>query len=104
MPVDGDILTARDVAKLLKISRAMVYRLRSQGRCIPSYKLFDGERGWRWSRTDVEAYLRSVTVSESCVTFPASTAREVTLIRVNGRPSSSPYIRTKDRTAKEKTY
>jgi excisionase family DNA binding protein len=104
MFVDGDILTAREVARLLRISRAMVYRLRSQGRFIPRYKLFDGERGWRWSRMDVEAYLRSVTVSESCVKLPASTAREVALIGVSGGPSSSPYIRTKNRAAKEKTH
>ena len=66
MSVDGsgEILTALEVAKLLKISRAMIYRLRAEGRLPARFKLFEGERGWRWTKTDVDAFLRSTMIPE----------------------------------------
>ena len=52
-----EILTAKEVSKILKCSVAAVYRLREQG-CIPAkFKLFEGRKGFRWTRMDVEAYL-----------------------------------------------
>ena len=60
---EGDILTVGEVSKLLKVGRATVYRLRSEGILPARFKFFDGERGWRWSREDVEAFIASRTVA-----------------------------------------
>ncbi len=55
-PID-EILTAKEVSKILKCSVAAVYRLREQGRLPSRFKLFEGRKGFRWTRMDVEAYL-----------------------------------------------
>ena len=55
-PID-EILTAREVSRILKCSVAMVYRLREQGHLHAKFKLFDGGKGFRWTRMDVEAYV-----------------------------------------------
>ena len=55
-----EILTAKEVAARLKISRAEVYHLHHQGKLRASYKLFeDSERGLRWTEEDIEKYLGS---------------------------------------------
>jgi excisionase family DNA binding protein len=54
-----EILTAKEVASLLKCSVAMVYRLRESGELPESYKLFGGEKGFRWERAEVSRYLES---------------------------------------------
>jgi hypothetical protein len=52
-----ELLTAVEVGSMLKCSRSMVYKLQSQGNLLPRYKIFDGEKGWRWSRVDVLAFI-----------------------------------------------
>lgn len=52
-----EILTAREVAKLLKCSMSKVYELNIPGQLPASYKIFDGEKGLRWLLSDVKAYL-----------------------------------------------
>jgi excisionase family DNA binding protein len=52
-----EVLTASEVAHVLKCSKSQIYRLRFDGKLLPRYKLFEGQKGWRWTRADVDAYL-----------------------------------------------
>jgi excisionase family DNA binding protein len=54
-----NLLTARDVAAILKIKITTVYEWASQG-IIPSYKLNRGRRKtvWRFSGEEIDAWLR----------------------------------------------
>ena len=97
MLAEGDILTAKDVARLMKISPAMVYRLHSEVKLLARYKVFDGKRGWRWNIHDVEAYLAAVQTCEKCITLPSPRASDVTLVAAVDMGSPVPYVRTKDR-------
>jgi predicted DNA-binding transcriptional regulator AlpA len=58
----AEVLTAKEVAALLKCSRAQVYRLRLDGSLMPRYKIFKGEKGWRWARPDVAKYLHGCVI------------------------------------------
>jgi excisionase family DNA binding protein len=53
------VLTAGDVARILKCSKSKVYQLREEGDLRARFKLFEGEKGWRWTREDVERYLNA---------------------------------------------
>lgn len=100
--VDNDeVLTAREVGALLKISRAAVYLLHKNGKLIPRWKLFDKRRGFRWSRADVEAYLASVTVTDTTVSIPEKEIRAIVSTRADDA-LARPYIRTRER-MKQKT-
>ena len=55
----GEILTAAEVAALLKCSRAKVYQLHAEGALKATHKIFEGAKGWRWTREDVEQYLKT---------------------------------------------
>ena len=57
-----EILNAQEVARVLKCSRSMVYQLRDRGELQARYKLFEGERGWRWTRGDIQNYLDARTL------------------------------------------
>lgn len=52
-----EILTALEVAKILKCSKSKVYELRANGDLRARFKIFEGEKGWRWTRQDVADYL-----------------------------------------------
>jgi len=57
--LNGDeIMTAKEVAITLKVSRSLVYKLRAEGSLPARYKILPGEKGWRWSAKDVHAFLR----------------------------------------------
>ena len=58
-----EILTAKDVARILKISLSMVYRLKAQGFLPATYKLFEGEKGFRWIKATVDQYLSRKMIS-----------------------------------------
>jgi len=60
--MDGEVLTARDVAAILKCSRSKIYALQSRGELRPRFKIFDGEKGWRWHREDVQRFLSDHTM------------------------------------------
>jgi len=51
-----EMLTVKEVMAFLKVSRSKIYRLIDAGALKP-YKI--GERGTRFKRSDVEAYVRS---------------------------------------------
>lgn len=60
----SEILTAAEVARLLKVSRRTVYALHQRGMLIPSHQLpsaTTGTRrsreGFRWTMDDVESFL-----------------------------------------------
>ncbi len=52
-----EILSAEEVAGLLKCSLSFVYRLRDGGKLAARYKIGDGQKGWRWKRADVESFI-----------------------------------------------
>jgi excisionase family DNA binding protein len=58
------VLDARDVSDRLRCSRSTVYELRQSGELPAAFKLFPGERGWRWSLADVERFLEGKRVKE----------------------------------------
>jgi predicted DNA-binding transcriptional regulator AlpA len=57
-PPEGEYLTMLEVAEILKCSRSQVYAMRRNGLLPPAIQLFDGERGWRWLRSDLFEWLR----------------------------------------------
>ena len=91
-----DLLTAQDVARMLKCSRAAVYRLHQRGQLIARWKLFDGERGWRWSLPDVEVYLVAHSVVSSTVNLPEKVVRDI-VFTPSVDASAGPYIPTRKR-------
>lgn len=54
LPGDDEFLTADQVARILKVSRATVFRLLSSGRLPSGRKL---NRCRRWSRREIEAWM-----------------------------------------------
>lgn len=54
MPGDDEFLTAAQVARMLKVSRATVFRLLASGRLPRGRKL---NRCRRWSRREIEAWM-----------------------------------------------
>ena len=48
-----ELITAVEVARLLKCSRSQVYKMRSAGLLPRPIQIFPGERGTRWVRRDV---------------------------------------------------
>lgn len=57
--IDKDeILTAREVAHILKCSVSFVYRQRNNGGLAPRFKFGEGQKGWRWSRGDVDSFIK----------------------------------------------
>lgn len=63
MEREEELLTAMEVARRLKCSRAMVYRLKDEGLLPPSHKIFRGDRGWRWTVAAVEEFIRNVRMT-----------------------------------------
>lgn len=61
-PNPDELMTAYEVASLLKCSARHVYRLADNRALPPSHKIFDGPRGFRWTRSEVETYLRDRAV------------------------------------------
>ena len=53
--LDSPVMTAREVAKLLRIQPAMVYRLGKQG----ALRAFKIGSDWRFNREEVERFARS---------------------------------------------
>ena len=58
---DGDILTLDEVASYLKAGKRTIYRLTASG-AIPSFKLGGT---WRFSRNDLESWIRRQSASGS---------------------------------------
>lgn len=58
-----ELLTAIEVARRLKCSRAMIYRLKDEGLLPASHKIFHGERGWRWTVAAVEQFIKSTRMT-----------------------------------------
>lgn len=66
MDVRSEILTAADVAEMLRISRSQVYKMLHSGELRSSaIKLFDSSRGWRWRRRDIEALIDGHTIGNN---------------------------------------
>ena len=59
-PDDLELLTANEVARLLKCSRAQIYKLRSLGLPPRPVHIFPGVRGARWIRQDVLNFIREI--------------------------------------------
>lgn len=55
-------LTAKEVGAILKLSRTKVFELHREGRLLARYKISPNNKGWRWDRQDVEAFLRESTL------------------------------------------
>lgn len=59
-PDNGDsrdeLISARDLAEILKVSKATLYRLKSTRQLPPELRI--GKRGVRWLRSEVEMWLR----------------------------------------------
>jgi excisionase family DNA binding protein len=55
--VSLEVLTAKEVASLLKCSRWTVYKLRDAGKIPAPFFLFDGARGERWLKSDIEQHV-----------------------------------------------
>jgi len=53
-----EILTAAEVAGVLKCSVKTVYKLKQQMQLPARFKFFSGNKGLRWSREDVESYFQ----------------------------------------------
>jgi predicted DNA-binding transcriptional regulator AlpA len=53
-----EILSAKEVAKILKCSVSFVYQQRKSGGLAPRFKFGEGRKGWRWSRNDVDAFIK----------------------------------------------
>lgn len=61
--IDDRLLTADDLAHLLRLSRAHVYRLTSENPdALPPRIALPASRMLRWRASDVEAWLRDRTV------------------------------------------
>lgn len=54
------LLTALDVARLLRVSERSVWRMASRG-ALPRAAKFSGVRGTRWLAADIRAYVRRMT-------------------------------------------
>jgi predicted DNA-binding transcriptional regulator AlpA len=52
-----ELLSAKEVALLLKCSPSMIYRLAHEGLLVPRFKIFPSQKGWRWTRGDVQEYV-----------------------------------------------
>jgi excisionase family DNA binding protein len=52
-----NVLTASEVAQMLGCSVASVYRLKDAGELPAAFKIFEGQKGWRWQREEVLRYL-----------------------------------------------
>jgi len=67
-PIQGgsadELLTAKEVAGILKCSVSRVYELHTKDKALlPRYKLFGGKKkGWRWSHQDVLGYVSACTL------------------------------------------
>lgn len=58
-----ELLTAKEVATTLKISKSEVYELHHQGMLRASFKLFgDSNRGLRWTQYDLDRFVESCRV------------------------------------------
>jgi excisionase family DNA binding protein len=55
-----ELLTAREVAELLKCSRSQIYALRRRGVLPAPLQLFPGERGTRWLKQDIVEFILAV--------------------------------------------
>ena len=74
-----NLLSTHDVAKLLKVSRSLVYELVETGK-LPSYRIGSGRGAIRISEKDVAAFLRSSrkerdVTSENAKTKPRQSKR-----------------------------
>ena len=66
--MSAELLTATDVAQLLRCSRSMIYKMHGRGLLPAPLQVFPGVRGARWVRQDIEEYvehLRTVAAAEN---------------------------------------
>ena len=60
-----ELLTAAEIAWLLKCSRSQVYKMLHDGELRTcAVKLFGSSRGWRWRRHEVEAMIERHTIGK----------------------------------------
>lgn len=53
-----EILSAKEVAQILKCSVSFVYQQRKRGGLAPRFKFGEGRKGWRWLRGDVDTFIK----------------------------------------------
>lgn len=58
------LMDAHDVAKVLRCDVSFVHRERRVGALQSSVKLGNGEKGWRYTEKDVQAYLADKLVKK----------------------------------------
>lgn len=68
-PSDGEILTLKEVAEYLKVTDRTIYRLAGTKR-IPAFKVGGI---WRFSRADIDAWIRRQSAEGQGGNAPAST-------------------------------
>ncbi len=54
----SEILTANEVAGILKCSVKTVYKLPKSVQLPTRYKLLEGDKGFRWSWDDIDFYMK----------------------------------------------
>ena len=68
-PSEGEILTLKEVAEYLKVTDRTIYRLAGTKR-IPAFKVGGT---WRFSRADIDAWIRRQSAEGQGSNDPAST-------------------------------